>query len=80
MKQTSFTVKDWGGNLPRKQNQSLDSTVSVDELTVEICYHFKTSEFSNTLHPQSQLEPPINFKNLLKVFFTVASLWWLLWL
>ena len=32
------------------------------------------------LHPQSQLEPPTDFKNLLKVFFTVASLWWLLWL
>ena len=26
------------------------------------------------------MEPPTDFKNLLKVFLTVASLWWLLWL
>ena len=31
MKQTSFTLKNWGGNLPRKPNLSLDSIVLVDE-------------------------------------------------
>ena len=48
MKQTSFTVKNLGGNLPEKQFTiikrsfrsstkplSLDSTISVDELIVE---------------------------------------------
>ena len=48
MKQTSFTVKNLGGNLPEMQFTivkrsfrsstkplSLDSTISVDELTVE---------------------------------------------
>ena len=61
---------------------SLDSTIPVDELTAETFYRFKTSKLFNiwTLHPQSQLKPPIDFKNLLKVFLIVASLWWLLWL
>ena len=83
------------GNIPKKQSTitkrsfrpsikllSLDSINLVDELTVEIFYRFKTSKLSNIwmLHPQSQLEPPIDFKNLLKAFFIVASLWWLLWL
>ena len=31
-------------------------------------------------HSQSQLEPPTNSKNFLKVFFIVVSLWQLLWL
>ena len=48
MKQTSFTVKNLGGNLPKKQSTiikrsfrsstkllSLDSTISVNELTTE---------------------------------------------
>ena len=48
MKQTSFTVKNLGGNLPKKQSTiikrsfrsstkllSLDSTISVNELTAE---------------------------------------------
>ena len=60
MKQTSFTVKNLGGNLPKKQFNivkrsfrfstkplSLDSTIPVDELTVEIFYHFRTSKLFN---------------------------------
>ena len=60
MKQTSFIVKNLGGNHPRKQFTiikrsfrsstkplSLDSTILVDELTAETFYHFKTSEFFN---------------------------------
>ena len=60
MKQTSFTVKNLGGNLPEKQFTiikrsfrsstkplSLDSTISVDELAVETFYRFKTSELFN---------------------------------
>ena len=60
MKQTSFIVKNLGGNLHEKQSTiikrsfrsstkplSLDSTISVDELTVETFYHFKTSELFN---------------------------------
>ena len=62
MKQTSFTVKNLGGrgNLPKKQftivkrsfrsntkSLSLNSTITVDELTIEILYHFITSELSS---------------------------------
>ena len=60
MKQTSFTVKNLGGNLPEtqftiikrnfKSNSkplSLDSTIPVDELTTEIFYRFKTSKQFN---------------------------------
>ena len=60
MKQTSFTVKKPKGNLPEKQftiikrsfrsstkHLSLDSTIPVDELTVETLYCFKTSELFN---------------------------------
>ena len=60
MKQTSFIVKNLGGNLPEKQSTilkrsfksstkilSLDSTILVDELITETFYHFKTSELSN---------------------------------
>ena len=60
MKQTSFTVKNLGGNLSEKQFTivkrsfrsstipfSLDSTIPVDKLTVEIFYHFRTSELFN---------------------------------
>ena len=60
MKQTSFTVKNLGENLPEKQSTivkrsfrsstkllSLNSTIPVDELTVETFYHFKTSELFN---------------------------------
>ena len=60
MKQTSFTVKNLGGNLPEKQSTIikksfrsstkplfLDFTILVDELTAETFYHFKTSELLN---------------------------------
>ena len=60
MKQTSFTVKNLGGNLPKKQSTiakrsfrsstrtlSLDSTIPVDELTVETFYRFRTSKLFN---------------------------------
>ena len=60
MKQTSFTVKNLEGNLPEKQSiivkrsfrssikpLSLDSTIPVDELTVETFYCFRTSELFN---------------------------------
>ena len=95
MKQISFTVKNLGRNLPKKQSTiikrsfrsstklfSLYSTISVDELIEEIFYCFRTSKLFNiwTLHPQSQLEPPTDFENLLKVFLIVACMGWLLWL
>ena len=60
MKQTSFTVKNLGGNLRKKQSTmvkrsfrsstkplSLDSTIPVDELTVETFYCFRTSKLFN---------------------------------
>ena len=60
MKQTSFTVKNLGGNLPKKQFTivkrsfksstkplSLDSIIPVDELTAETFYRFRTSELFN---------------------------------
>ena len=64
MKQTSFTIKNLGGNLPEKQSTiekksfrfstkplSLDSTISVDELTAETFYHFRTSNLFNIWTP-----------------------------
>ena len=60
MKQTSFTVKKPGGNLPKKQSTivkrsfrsstkplSLDSTIPVDELIAKTFYRFRTSELFN---------------------------------
>ena len=60
MKQTSFTVKNLGGNLLEKQFTivkrsfksstkplSLDSTILVDELTAKTFYRFRTSELFN---------------------------------
>ena len=60
MKQTSFTVKNLGGSLPKKQSiivkrsfrsstkpLSLDSTIPVDELTEETFYCFRTSKLFN---------------------------------
>ena len=60
MKQTSFTVKNLGGNLPKKQfiivkksfrsstkPLSLESTILVDELIAKTSYHFRTSELFN---------------------------------
>ena len=60
MKQTSFTGKNLGGNLPKKQSTivkrsfrsstkrlSLDFIIPVDELTAETFYCFRTSELFN---------------------------------
>ena len=60
MKQTSFTIKNLGGNLPKTQFTivkrsfrsstkplSLDFTIPIDELTVEIFYRFRTSKLFN---------------------------------
>ena len=60
MKQTSFTVKNLRGNLPKKQFTivkrsfksstkplSLDFTIPIDELTAETFYHFRTFELFN---------------------------------
>ena len=60
MKQTSFTVKNLGGNLSKKQSTivkrsfrsstkplSLDSTILEDDLTAETFYRFRTSELFN---------------------------------
>ena len=60
MKQTSFTVKNLGGNLPEKQFTivkksfrsstkplSLDSKIPVDELIAKTFYRFRTSELFN---------------------------------
>ena len=60
MKQTSFTVKNPEGNLPKKQFTivkrnfrsnikllSLDSTILLDELTAETFYRFRTFKFFN---------------------------------
>ena len=60
IKQTSFTVKNLGGNLLEKQSTiikrsfksstkllSLNSTILVDELTAETFYRFRTSKLFN---------------------------------
>ena len=60
IKQTSFTIKNMGGNLLEKQFTivkrsfkfstkplSLDSTILVDELTIETFYRFRTSKLFN---------------------------------
>ena len=60
MKQTSFTVKNLGGNLPKKKFTivkrsfrsstkplSLNSTIFVDELIAETFYHFRTCKLFN---------------------------------
>ena len=70
MKQTSFIVKNLGGTLPKKQSTivkksfrssikylSLDSTISVDELTAEPFYRFKTSELFNIWTPPFWTDP-----------------------
>ena len=64
MKPTSFTVKNLGGNLSKKQFTivkrsfrsstkplSVDFTIPVDELTVETFYRFRTSELFNIWTP-----------------------------
>ena len=60
IKQTSFIVKNMGGNLPEKQSTiikrssrsrtkllSLDSTIPIDKLTLETFYRFRTFELFN---------------------------------
>ena len=60
IKQTSFTVKNLGRNLLEKQFTivkrsfrsstkplSLNSTISIDELTAETFYRFRTSKLFN---------------------------------
>ena len=60
MKQTSFTVKNLGGNLPKKQFTivkrsfrfstkplSLDFTILVNELIAKTFYRFRTSKLFN---------------------------------
>ena len=60
IKQISFTIKNLEGNLPEKQFTiirrsfrsstkllSLDSTIPVDEFTVETFYHFRTFKLFN---------------------------------
>ena len=60
MKQTSFTIKNLGGNFPEKQSTiekrsfrcctkplSLGSTIPVDEFTIETFYCFRTTELFN---------------------------------
>ena len=64
MKQTSFIVKNLRGNLPEKKFTivkrifksstkllSLDSTISVNELTVKTFYRFRTSKLFNIWMP-----------------------------
>ena len=60
MKQTSFTVKNLGGNLPENQfiivkrsfrsntkYLSLDATIPIHELIAKTFYRFRTSELFN---------------------------------
>ena len=60
IKQTSFTIKNLGGNLLEKHSTivkrsfrtstkplSLNSTIPVDKLTAEPFYNFRTSELCN---------------------------------
>ena len=60
IKQPSFTVKNLGGNLLKKQSTvvkrsfrsstkplSLNNTILIDELTAETFYRFRTSELFN---------------------------------
>ena len=60
MKQTSFILKNLGGNLPKKQFTivkrsfrsstkplSLDSIIPVDKLKAETFYRFRTSKLFN---------------------------------
>ena len=70
MTQTRFTVKNLRGNLPEKQSTIikrsfrsstkllfLDTTIPVDELTVETFYHFSTSEIFNIWTPPFCTDP-----------------------
>ena len=72
MKQTSFTVKNLGGNLPEKQSTivkwsfrsstkplSLDSTIPVGKLTAKTFYRFRTSELFNIWTPPFDARIPV---------------------
>ena len=94
MKQTSFTVKNLRGNLPEKQFTiikrsfrssikplSLDSTITVNELTTETFYHFKTFKLFNIWMPPFCMDPstwltPSNLKKILLAakFFTSSTM------
>ena len=84
MKQTSFTIKNLGGNLLEKQSTiikrsfrsstkllSLDSTIHIDEFTVETFYCFRTSELFNIWTP-SFLH---GFKYVNNQWCTAPSMW-----
>ena len=60
MKQPSFTFKNLGGNLPKKQSTivkisfrsstkplSLDSTIPINELIAKTFYRFRTLQYMN---------------------------------
>ena len=64
MKQTSFIVKNLGGNLPKKQSiivkrsfrsstklLTIDSTILIDKLTAETFYRCRTSKLFNIWTP-----------------------------
>ena len=92
MKQTSFTVKNLGGNLLEKQFTivkrsfrsstkplSLDSTISIDELTEETFYRFRTFELFNiwtsTFARIQYVTNSSNLKMLLAAkFFTLSTM------
>ena len=70
MKQTSFIVKNLGGNLPEKQSTiikrnfrsstkllSLNSKIPVDKLTAEIFYRFRTFKLFNIWTPPFCTDP-----------------------
>ena len=84
MKQTSFMVKNLGGNLPKKQfiivkrsfrfntkPLSLDSTIPVDELIAKTFYHFRTFELFNIW------TPPFCIDSIMWLTLTIWRCWWL---
>ena len=71
MKQTSFIVKNLRGSLPKKQSTivkrsficstkplSLDSTIPINEFTVETLYRFRISKLFNIWTPPFLLHGP----------------------
>ena len=93
MQQTNFTIKNLGGNLPKKQftivkrsfrsstkSLSLDSTILVDELTVETFYRFRTSELFTIwtppflLHRSQYVPNSPTWRRLLAAKFFTSSI------
>ena len=85
MKQTSFTLKNLGGNLPEKQSTivkrsfrsstkllSLDFTIPVNELTAETFYRFRTSKLFNIWTPPFLLHGSYYVTNQI---CTALSMW-----